>query len=189
MKKLFLPLIFIAALHIVSLSAQPQIYLVRHAEKLDNWPGGMAGQFQPLSAEGLKTADRLAAHFEEGQIKAVFSSATTRTLHTAFPVAQKMGLQPQITRACSDTSKISEFLQELQSKFKPSDTVLIVSHSNIVPYFLIKSGLSAECQDAMGFSTSTSHTWLLTDFYGELFYVADLKKANKSCGDFKRIKF
>ena len=49
MKKLFLPLIFIAALHIVSLSAQPQIYLVRHAEKLDNWPGGMAGQFQPLS--------------------------------------------------------------------------------------------------------------------------------------------
>ncbi|MFQ5629709.1 MAG: hypothetical protein ACE5I1_13170, partial [bacterium] len=64
------------------------------------------------------------------------------------------------------------------------DAILLVSHSNIVPYLLIKAGLPKYCYKKMDFTDWNG--WLLTDYYGDLFLVE--QKGNK-CEDFKRLKF
>lgn len=170
-------------------TAQPKIYLVRHAEKLENWPGGELGRFQPLSEQGRDTARRLAHFFAKGTVQAIFSSATTRTLHTAFPLSQKLGVPIEIAAACSDTAQIAAFYRELAARYGPEETVLLVSHSNIIPYLLIRAGLPDGCHTAMGFSTSPRHSWLLTDFYGELFFIRNDTRPAKTCADFQRIPF
>jgi broad specificity phosphatase PhoE len=168
-------------------NAQPKIYIVRHAEKLADWPGGEAGAFQPLSEEGIATANRLAGYFDPGSITAIYSSATTRTLHTAFPLGQKLGLQIKIAGACADTSAIEAFYQELSKNYSPNDTILLVSHSNIVPYLLIKAGLPKDCHEKMDFTDWNG--WLLTDYYGDLFFIENGAKDGNRCDKFKRISF
>lgn len=179
--------IFSSLISIGCTNAQPKIYIVRHAEKLADWPGGEAGAYQPLSEEGIATASRLADYFETGTITAIYSSATTRTLHTAFPLAQKLGLQINTTEACADTAAIDAFYQELSENYGPNDTILLVSHSNIVPYLLIKAGLPKDCYEMMDFTDWNG--WLLTDYYGELFLVESTLKAGSTCEKFKRISF
>ena len=34
--------------------AQPTIYIVRHADKIDSWPGGILDPYHPLSEEGVE---------------------------------------------------------------------------------------------------------------------------------------
>ena len=185
----FASVIFVlAAVWVGSALAPPgKIIIVRHAEKLAGWPGGAAGAFQPLSEKGLKTAKRLAAFFKKGTVSAIYSSATTRTLHTAFQLAKKLGIQPEIAKACSDTSAIAAFYQTLHKNYGPDDTVVLVSHSNIVPYLLIKAGLPKTCFKKMAFTNWQG--WLLTDYYGKLFVIENPGKKGKKCTDFKRISF
>ena len=168
--------------------AQPTIYVVRHAEKLAGWPKGKAGAYQPLSEQGIKTADRLAAWFKGKKVSAVYSSSTSRTLHTAFPLSQQAGVKIKIESACSDTSFIDSFLGKLRNEYKPNDIVIIVSHSNIVPYFLLKAGLPDACRDEMGI-TQIPDSWLLTNFYGALFSFKNTREKTKTCADFMRIPF
>lgn len=165
----------------------PKLYIIRHAEKLDGWPGGEASKFQPLSEKGLAAARRLADHFKPGQLTAIFSSATTRTLHTALPVAQKLGLQIQIASACADTAAIDSFLTALKQRYGPDDAVLLVSHSNIIPYLLIKAGLPKACYAKMDFTEWEGG--LLTDYYGELFSIENFANPKPSCADFRRQNF
>lgn len=154
------------------LLAQPKLYLVRHAEKVADWPGGELGPLQPLSEKGLHTAAAFAKYFADEPVVAVYSSKTTRTLHTAFAIAQKNGFTLMTEEACADTAAIDLFLQMVDTLYDDDSAVIIVSHSNIIPYFLIKCGLTRQEYDAMGFTTDGN--WLLTDYYGELFEVLPL---------------
>lgn len=165
----------------------PKIIIVRHAEKLADWPGGATGVYQPLSETGIATANRLADAFEPGSLTAIFSSATTRTLHTAFPVSQKLGIPLEVAEACADTNAINAFYEMLQDKYGPEDTILLVSHSNIVPYLLIRAGLPKDCYDSMDFTESQD--WLLTDYYGELFVIDKQPSNGSECAAYQRSPF
>ncbi|MCG8607436.1 histidine phosphatase family protein, partial [bacterium] len=169
--------------------AQPTIYLVRHAEKLANWPSGQAGHFQPLSVEGMARAKRLADRFEKGSLTAIYSSLTTRTLHTAFPVSEKLGIPIQIANACMDTSAIDTFLAEIGKNYSRNDAVLLVAHSNIVPYLLVKSGLSYGCRDQMGIIQTSASRWLLIEGYDHLWRIDSAEIDGESCSGFRRLKF
>ena len=169
--------------------AQPTVYIVRHAEKWPGWLGGELGVFQPLSADGVETARRLAEQFKPGSLAAVFSSKTTRTQQTAFPVAQKLGLPLQVARACMDTSAIESFWDWLNQEFDPDQAVLLVTHSNLVPYLLIKAGLPKECRKAMGITSSPKHNWLIIEGYDHIWRLSAPGKGSKSCSDFSRTKF
>lgn len=170
--------------------AQPKIYLVRHAEKLEGWfEAGELDRFQPLSAEGIATAERVAKQFKAGEIAAIFSSATTRTLHTALVISQKVNAPVTVAQACADTAGIAAFYADLAKRFKPDQTVVIVSHSNIIPWFLIKAGLAKECWEILGVLSTFFDPEPRIDGYEHYWAITRLGKTAKACEGFERRKF
>jgi len=167
---------------------KPTVYLVRHAEKLADWPHGRIGDYQPLSSQGIARAEKLAAYFKDLSLSAIYSSNTTRTLHTAFPLAQKKALKITVAEACKDTSAIAIFFQELNKKFDPEDTVVLVTHSNLIPYQLLKAGLPKECEDEMGLTHPTDTSWILIEGYDHIWKI-EQSSIPKGCSDFTRIKY
>ncbi|MCH8871963.1 tetratricopeptide repeat protein [candidate division KSB1 bacterium] len=168
---------------------KPTVYLVRHAEKLADWPGGRIGDYQPLSSAGIARTEKLADYFKDLSLSAIYSSNTTRTLHTAFPLAQKKELKITVAEACKDTSAITAFFQELNEKFGPEDAVLLVTHSNLVPYHLMKAGLPKECEDEMGFTHPTDTSWILIEGYDHIWKIEQSSKHRVDCGGVTRIKY
>lgn len=170
--------------------AQPKIYLVRHAEKLAGWfEAGELDRFQPLSAEGIATAERVAAQFKAGEIAAIFSSATTRTLHTALVISQKVNAPVTVATACADTAEIAAFYADLTKRFKPEQAVVLVSHSNIIPWFLIKAGLAKECWEPLGVLSTFFDPEPRIDGYEHYWAITRLGKTVKACEGFERRKF
>ena len=168
---------------------KPTVYLVRHAEKLADWPGGRIGDYQPLSSAGIARAEKLANYFKDLSLSAIYSSNTTRTLHTAFPLAQKKELEITVAEACKDTSAITAFFQELNEKFGPEDAVLLVTHSNLVPYHLMKAGLPKECEDEMGLTHPTDTSWILIEGYDHIWKIEQSSNHRVDCGGVTRIKY
>lgn len=152
----------------ISLDAQPTIYIVRHSEKVNDWPDKYH-EFLPLSSDGISTSSELREYFNEIKLTAIFCSPTVRTIQTAHPTALDKGIEITINEACSDTSIISTFLKELNENYNDAHSFLIVSHSNIIPYFLIKSGLRNDEYEKMNFTKQGE--WWLTDYYGEIFVI------------------
>ena len=103
--------------------------------------------------------EKLAAYFKDISLSAIYSSNTTRTLHTAFPLAQNKELKITVADACKDTSAIAAFYQELNEKFGSEEAVLLVTHSNLIPYQLLKAGLPKECEDDIGLNSTSGTIW------------------------------
>ncbi|WP_421774604.1 SixA phosphatase family protein [Gracilimonas sp.] len=130
MKKLFL----IVGILLISLNAFAQspespasettLIFVRHAEKMDD------GTPNPhLNEEGKIRAARLAdILLKEHNVKAVYSTPYYRTLETASPIADSMGLE--IREYGLDDPKA--LVQSIIDTNKGA-TVLIVGHSNTTP--------------------------------------------------------
>jgi len=191
MKIRSLDIVFILLLVIVgSASAQPTVYIVRHAEKLTTWvDDGALDAFHPLSAEGVMRAQKLAEQFQPGEIAAIFSSRTTRALHTALPLSQKLKLPVEVVEACMDTAAIVAFYKNLAQRFGPEKSVVLVSHSNIVPYLLIKTGLPNSCLQEMRIKPAAPNAWLLTEGYDNIWQIKKLSSRPKKCEDFTRKTF
>lgn len=169
---------------------QPTIYLVRHAEKLANWlEDGTLDAFHPLSAEGAARAQRLAEQFPSNEIAAIFSSRTTRALHTALPLSQKLKLPVEVTEACMDTAAIADFYKKLAQRFGPEKSVILVSHSNIVPYLLLKAGLPASCFQEMRIKPAAPGAWLLSEGYDNIWQIKGINSSLKVCERFTRRTF
>lgn len=166
-------MIFISAVHNY---AQPKIYIVRHSEKIEDWQKDLTN-FQPLNQKGIQTSENLAKYFNNKKLSAIYSSPVTRTLQTAYNVSKSKKLKIEIAEACNDTSLLNSFIKSLNKKYKADETILIVSHSNIIPYFLIKLGLKKEKFSEMNFTKDNN--WLLTDYYGEIFIIEQNKNSNK----------
>lgn len=167
--------------------AQPDIYLVRHAEKVANWPGGDLDAFHPLNVTGMATSRRIARFFDKISVDRVYSSATTRSLHTALPLARMKKLQILTEPACYDTSTISGFLERISQE--EADNIVIFTHSNIIPYILIKSGLPQDCWDEMGIAKSEESDWLLISGYRYIWRISQKTTGSRSCEGFTRLQF
>ena len=171
-------------------SAQPTIYIVRHAEKLATWfDDGVLDAFHPLSAEGVLRAQKLAEQFQPGTIAAIFSSRTARALHTALPLSQKLQLPVEVVDACMDTAAIAAFYKNLAQRFGPEKSVMLVSHSNIVPYLLINAGLLNPCFQEMRIKPAAPGSWLLSEGYDNIWQIKRLNSPRKKCEDFVRQTF
>jgi len=107
-------------------SADTTYYLIRHAEK--NRSSETPDDPELMEAGQLR-AERWAAHFEDIELDAVYSTDYKRTQETAAPVAKQKGLEVQSydPRNLYD----SDFQTQTQGK-----TVLIVGHSNTTPSFV-----------------------------------------------------
>lgn len=168
--------------------AQPTIYIVRHAEKVDTWPDGILDAYHPLSTVGVARAESLATVFDKGSIAGIYSSRTTRTVHTALPLSQKLGLPIMEATACQDTSLILDFYGEIIRSYSTDQSVLLISHSDIIPHLMLKAGLPLDCWSEQGISGRPGKELLIAGYTG--IWRIDLSRSmNGDCSGFTRREF
>lgn len=119
--KLFLPIVLLTCCSVPAFCQQPLVvFLVRHAEKVDN------SKNPKLSTAGNTRATALATSLHDADIQYVHSTDFIRTRKTASPVATKCGV------------KIGQYeagdLPALVGRLKSNGgRHLVVGHSNTTP--------------------------------------------------------
>lgn len=127
--------------------AQQAVFVVRHAEKVDESsdPG--------LSAAGQARAENLARILREAGVTAILVNKYQRTQLTAAPLAALLKIQPEQLPLSTPEAVVSALREH-----HAADTVLVVGHSNTVPGILEQLG----CQEKIT---------LGSDDYDNLFVV------------------
>ena len=154
--------------------ALERIVLVRHAEKLDDWPqDSELGALRPLGEAGVRRANRMAQVLETAGIAAVYVSATTRSIHTGLPLALLTEVEIIVDRRTVEPSRMEELIADLRERHPRDTAIMIVGHSNTIPELLLHLGGSSDCYDALGIADKGDY--LLIEGYAG-FWAVDLSK-------------
>jgi len=113
------------------------IYLVRHAEKMDD------SKDPHLSEEGKQRARSLVTVLKDSAISTVFSTDYKRTRQTAAPVSEAMNLTTELYDP-RDNSPLIRKLEMLSG-----GNALVVGHSNSTPA-LVNQILGIEKYESLG---------------------------------------
>jgi phosphohistidine phosphatase SixA len=97
------------------------VLLVRHAEKAAD-----AGDDPPLTAAGRARAAELARMLAASGVTAVYASEWQRTQETVAPLAERLGLTPEIVPA-GETNALARKILD-----RGSGAVLVAAHSNTI---------------------------------------------------------
>jgi phosphohistidine phosphatase SixA len=163
--------------------ALERIYVVRHAETVEGWPHeGDLDRYRPLDAAGTARAQRWAERLADAGIAAVYASPTTRALATGFPLARQQQCPLVASEDTIDRSKITAFLQALRIRHATDVAVLIVGHSNTVPWILAAAGADELCFEHLGVFADATYDWLVKGYDGLWILEADAS----SCEDILR---
>ena len=108
-------------------SCSHSYYIVRHAEKLKAAAGSAisAPNDPALSETGKMRAEKLKETLIDKKIKYIFSTNTIRTLNTAKPLSEAIGIKTMLYKPGKD----SAFIEQLKRLKK---NTLIVGHSNTI---------------------------------------------------------
>ena len=119
--------------------AQDAVYIVRHAERLDQ------SADSELSSDGVGRSYKLRDLLREAGITHIFTSEMRRTIETAKPLADALRLAPQ-TLPGNDLEALSSRLGALGAGAR----ALVVGHSNTLPQILraLKVDASVTIADA-----------------------------------------
>ncbi|TMA19843.1 MAG: histidine phosphatase family protein [Deltaproteobacteria bacterium] len=109
------------------------LFLVRHAEKVDN--SRDAALSQAGEARALALADKL----RDAGITAIFATEFQRTQKTAAPLAKRLNVKTQV-RAADDTAGLVALLNQ-------QERALVVGHSNTLPEIAKAFGTTLEVPD------------------------------------------
>lgn len=112
----------------IASSSQTTYYFIRHAEKVRTDP---KDQDPHLNAAGKNRAKNWAVYFENIPLDEIFETQYKRTHQTISYIAKRKDIIPKVYDADSIYSE--EFLKETNGK-----TILIVGHSNTIPYLVNK---------------------------------------------------
>ncbi len=110
--------------------AQDAVFLVRHAERVDN------SSDSPLSPAGERRAARLADLLKDAGVTAIYTTDLRRTIQTAAPLAKASSVEA-VALAAGDRDAL---LAKIRSA-GPRDRILVVGHSNTVPDLLHALGV------------------------------------------------
>ena len=144
-------LLLLLALLAAPAAALDTVYLVRHAEKAEGWPADRdLDAFWPLSQPGVDRAQALAARLKDAGIAAVYSSRTTRSLHTGLPLVRAASIPLIADDATTKPDRMAAFLSTLRAKHAQDRAVLIVGHANTIPELLVQLGAKPECFAKLG---------------------------------------
>ena len=127
-----LALAFLAMGLLPSAAAQQAIFLVRHAEKIEE---SMQALDTPLSKTGRARARLLAETLKDAGITVIYASRAVRTQDTAAPLARALHLEVKII----DQDRPQPVVERLRSRHS-KDVVLIVGHSDTLPDILNELG-------------------------------------------------
>lgn len=138
------------------------IVLVRHAEK-----AGPTGDV-PLNEAGQRRAILLSRTLADIKFATIYSTEFSRTRDTVAPLAKLQSLTPVIIAA----KDLDGLIAKLKSA-APSETILVVSHSNLVPQIAERLAAKIPAMDESDYSrliiinTSAVPATLVTLRYGE----------------------
>ncbi|MFN8572447.1 MAG: histidine phosphatase family protein, partial [Gemmatimonadaceae bacterium] len=110
------------------------VLVVRHAEK-----AGPTGDV-PLSADGQQRAQALVGVARDAGVSAVVTTQFQRTRQTGAPVAEALGITPEVVAAAADTKEHARQVAELVMGKHRGQTTLVVGHSNTVPAIVAALG-------------------------------------------------
>ena len=125
------------------------VILVRHAERAAAPAGDPA-----LTPAGEQRAQALAQALAGLRVNAILTTSLRRTRDTAAPLAQALGLQPQVVDA-KGAAHVPAVVEAVKAQ---SGVVLVVGHSNTIPAVIAGLGgprLADLCE------TSFHHVFLL----------------------------
>jgi broad specificity phosphatase PhoE len=121
-------LILVAAIWFLATSTSTTVIVVRHAPQIL----GVAGDDPPLSTEGEARAASLARTLGDSYLKsriaAIYVSDKLRSRSTAAPLAQSLGITPEVVPQQDPRALARKVLHE-----HSGETVLIVGHANTLP--------------------------------------------------------
>ncbi len=125
--------------------AQRAIFLVRHAEKLDESqdPAMFESNDPPLSAAGRRRATALASVLKDAGITAIYSTEYLRNIKTAEPLAKALKLPIRRVPARDREGLLARLRAEHRE-----EVVLVVGHSNTLPVLLKALGHQTEIKIA-----------------------------------------
>lgn len=125
--------------------AQQVVFLVRHAEKLDESkdPALFESADPPLSEAGRRRARALAGLLKDAGINAIYATEFQRTIKTAEPLAKALQIEIKVIPVQDRDTQVG--LLRAQNR---QDIVLIVGHSNTVPALLKALGHPVEIKIA-----------------------------------------
>jgi phosphohistidine phosphatase SixA len=119
-------LLSISLLVLSCCSTTHYVFIVRHAEKLDNTP------YSVLSPEGHKRAALLREQLQDKKIDLIFATPFKRTQETADPLAKALNKAPLIYRNNAEDS-IANVIKANKGK-----NILLVGHSGNIPSIIEK---------------------------------------------------
>jgi phosphohistidine phosphatase SixA len=111
-------------------SAQSSIFIVRHAEKVDD-----TSKDPDLSEAGRTRAQALAGLLKDADITSIYVTDFKRTQQTAMPLAKLLGLQTK-TIVASNPDALTKSLHELHGN------ALVVGHTNTIPNWIKALGIA-----------------------------------------------
>lgn len=160
------------------------IYVVRHAEKLEGWPAAReASPLQPLSDAGRDRAQRLAGALRDAGIVAVYTSQTTRSVATGLPLATATGAALEVAPATVDRAALATWWAQLVERHRGDRAVLVVGHSNTVPWLLEAAGMVEGCWQELGVAPNAQHGALIEGYGG----VWRIDPARPGCAGIERL--
>ena len=120
MKKRFVFVCFVVALAFSTSIAESTVFIVRHAEKVDD------SKDAELSEAGRARAEALANVLRDSKISVIYTTEFKRTQQTAAPLARALGL----TVTTLPAEKKAALVEKLRTSASPS---LVVGHGNTIP--------------------------------------------------------
>ena len=110
------------------------VILTRHAERADGLTETNTPGHSQLSKAGKARAHKLAHMLADAEITDIFISETRRTLETSAPLAQALGLTPQVVPYGESKALAARI------KSCAGDTVFVVGHMDSVPQTIAARG-------------------------------------------------
>ncbi|HSJ23289.1 MAG TPA: phosphoglycerate mutase family protein [Longimicrobiales bacterium] len=107
------------------------VVLVRHAEKVDD------SRDPALSEAGHRRAEALADILADAGVSAIYTTQFQRTVQTAAPLAQRLGVAAQVVPASGGTHAADVAARVREHR---EGTVVVVGHSNTVPDIIATLG-------------------------------------------------
>lgn len=143
---LFISIVFISVLYSIASAGGSitTIIILRHAEK------DTMRYDPPLTSVGRERARALAHVLEGANVSALYTTQFVRTQQTVQTFAEKLGIKPTIFEV--DPKNIKGHAEELAKVVlsrHASQTVVISSHSNVIPLIIeaLKAGPRFEISD------------------------------------------
>ncbi len=114
---------------ILSLAGEPNlVYLVRHAEKVDE------SRDADLSFRGFRRADNLRYFFQQIPLTTIYASQYKRTQKTVLPTAWDKRLEVAVI----DAGQSQQLVDQIRRQ--SGQTVLVAGHSNTIPELVCLMG-------------------------------------------------